>query len=136
MLKVISHLVGVVLQLVVWLQVEYHVQRLPVLGHLLVESGQVELVLDVVLVHLAEELVAAEAAEPGDPAHLLRAAHLGARRETIKDQQPEAWRGRRGRKKRMMVLVVVVVLAGFFLFFSFFLAGLLALLWEAEMPEN
>jgi len=32
--------------------------------------------LDVVLVDLAEELVAAEAAKPRDPADLFRAAHL------------------------------------------------------------
>ncbi len=32
--------------------------------------------LDVIFVDLAEELVAAEAAEPRDPADLFRAAHL------------------------------------------------------------
>jgi len=36
---------------------------------LLVEAGEVELVLNVVLVDLAEEFVATEAAEPRNPAH-------------------------------------------------------------------
>lgn len=35
-----------------WFQVQYHVQSLPVVGHLLVEASQVELVLDVVFVDL------------------------------------------------------------------------------------
>lgn len=39
------------------------------------QSRQVEVVLDVVLPHFAEELIALEAAEPGDPgAHLQRKA--------------------------------------------------------------
>ena len=42
------------------------------MGDLLVEAGEVELVLNVVLVHLAEELVSAQPAEPRDPAHFLR----------------------------------------------------------------
>lgn len=68
-------LVRVVLQLLVWLEVEDHVKRLSVVRHLLVQPRQVEFVLDVILVHLAEELVASQAAEPRDPRHLLGAAH-------------------------------------------------------------
>jgi hypothetical protein len=45
-------------------------------GNLLVEPGEVKLVLNVVLVHLAEELIAAQAAEPGDPTHFLGTGHL------------------------------------------------------------
>ena len=63
-------LVGVILELVVRLQVEDHVQSLSVVGHLLVQPSQVEFVLDVVLVHLAEELVASQTAEPRDPGYL------------------------------------------------------------------
>lgn len=48
----------------VGLEVENHVQRLSVVRHLLVESRQIELVLDVVLVNLAEELIASQPAEP------------------------------------------------------------------------
>ena len=44
--------------------------------NLLVEASEVELVLNIVLVHLAEELVAAQAAEPGDPTHFLGTGHL------------------------------------------------------------
>jgi len=69
-------LVGVVLQLVVRLQVEDHVERLPVVRHLLVQPSKVELVLNVIFVHLAEELIPAETAEPRDPGNLLRAGHL------------------------------------------------------------
>lgn len=46
-----------------------------VVGHLLRKASEVELVLDVRLVDLAEELVAAQAAEPGDPRNFLGAAH-------------------------------------------------------------
>ena len=48
---------------------------LSVLRNLLVESGEVELVLDVILVDLAEELVAPQTAEPRDPADFLRRTH-------------------------------------------------------------
>ena len=63
-------LVGVVLQLVVWLEVQDHVQRLSVMRDLLVQPRQVELVLDVILVNLAEELIAPEPTEPRDPGYL------------------------------------------------------------------
>ena len=63
-------LVGVVLQLVVRLQVEDHVQRLSVVRDLLVQAGQVELVLDVILVNLAEKLISPESTEPRDPGDL------------------------------------------------------------------
>ena len=43
---------------------------------LFVQTSQVELVLDAVLVDLAEERVAAKAAEPGDPIHVFRATHV------------------------------------------------------------
>ncbi len=45
-------LIRVVLELVVRLEVKDHVEGLPVVGHLLVETRQVELVLDVVFVDL------------------------------------------------------------------------------------
>ena len=48
------------------------------LDYLLVQAGEVEFVLDIILVDLAEELVAAEAAEPRDPAHFLGTAHAAA----------------------------------------------------------
>ena len=63
-------LVGIVLQLVIRLQVQDHVQRLPVVGDLLVQSSQVELVLNVVLVNLTEELISSQAAEPRYPGNL------------------------------------------------------------------
>ena len=63
-------LVGVVLQLVIRLQVKDHVQRLPVVGDLLVQSSQVELVLNVVLVNLAEELISSQTTEPRYPGNL------------------------------------------------------------------
>merc|ERR1719319_908136 len=69
-------LVGVILQLVVGLQVQDHVQRLSVVRHLLVQPRQVKLVLNIILVHFAEELIPAETAEPRDPGNLLRAGHL------------------------------------------------------------
>ena len=50
---------------------------------LFVQTGQVELVLDAVLVDLAEERVAAKAAEPGDPTHFFRATHVGFRRFNV-----------------------------------------------------
>ena len=63
-------LVGIVLQLVIRLEVEDHVQRLSVVRDLLVQTSQVELVLDVILVNLAEELIAPEPTEPRDPGYL------------------------------------------------------------------
>ena len=63
-------LVGVVLQLVIRLQVKDHVQRLPVVGDLLVQSSQVKLVLNVVLVNLAEELISSQATKPRYPRNL------------------------------------------------------------------
>jgi len=63
-------LVGVIFQFVIRLQVEDHVQRLPVVRNLLVEAGQVELVLNVVLVHLAEELISSQTTEPRYPGDL------------------------------------------------------------------
>jgi len=75
-------LVGVVLQLIVRLQVENHVERLPVVRHLLVQPSEVELVLNVVFIHLAEELISAETAEPRDPGNLLRAGHLPLERRS------------------------------------------------------
>ena len=53
-----------------WLQIEYHVECLSVLGDLLIQPGEVESVLDVLLVHLAEELVATQPAKPCDPRNL------------------------------------------------------------------
>ena len=50
---------------------------------LFVQTGQVELVLDAVLVDLAEERVAAEAAEPGDPTHFFRATHVRFQRFNV-----------------------------------------------------
>ena len=70
-------LVRVVVELLVGLQVEYHVERLAIVRHLFVQAGQIELVLYVVLVDLAEELIAAQAAEPRYPRDLFRAAHDG-----------------------------------------------------------
>lgn len=63
-------LVGVVLQLIIRLQVQDHVQRLPVVGHLLVQPRQIKLVLNVVLVNLAEELIPSQATKPRYPRHL------------------------------------------------------------------
>ena len=63
-------LVWVVRQLVVRLQVEDHIQRLPVVGDLLIEASQVELVLNVVLVHFAEELISSQTTEPRYPGDL------------------------------------------------------------------
>ena len=44
---------------------------LAVVWNLLVEAGEVELVLNVVLVDFTKELVASEAAEPRDPRNFL-----------------------------------------------------------------
>ena len=63
-------LVGVVFKLIIWLQVQDHVKGLPVVRNLLVQPCQVKLVLNVVLVHLAEELVPTKTAEPRDPGYL------------------------------------------------------------------
>ena len=38
-----------------WFKVQYHVQCLAVVGHLLVQPSQVEFVLNVVLIHLGKE---------------------------------------------------------------------------------
>lgn len=75
-------LVGVVLQLVVRLQIEDHVERLPIVRYLLVQPSKVELVLNVIFIHLAEELISAETAEPRDPGNLLRAGHLPLERRS------------------------------------------------------
>jgi len=56
--------------------VEDRVEREVVVGHLLLQAREVEVVVHVLLVDLAEELVAADAAEPGDPGRLLLAGHL------------------------------------------------------------
>ena len=61
------------------LEVEDHVERLPVVRHLLVQSRQVKLVLNVILVHLAEKLISAQSAEPRNPRYFLRAAHRDVR---------------------------------------------------------
>jgi hypothetical protein len=45
--------------------------------------------LNVVLVDLAEELVAAQAAKPADPAHFLGAAHVGLTRGMAAETQSE-----------------------------------------------
>lgn len=57
------------------LEIENHVEGLSIVRHLFVEAGQVELVLDVILVDLAEELIAAQAAKPRYPRDLFGAAH-------------------------------------------------------------
>jgi len=75
-------LVGVVLQLIVGLQVKDHVESLPVVRHLLVQPSKVELVLNVIFIHLAEELIPAETAEPRYPGNLLRAGHLPLERRS------------------------------------------------------
>jgi len=69
-------LVGVIFKLVIRLQVQDHVQGLPVVGDLLIQPSQVELVLNVVLIHLAEELVPTQPTEPRDPGYLLRTGHF------------------------------------------------------------
>mmetsp|Transcript_31375 Transcript_31375/g.91963 ORF Transcript_31375/g.91963 Transcript_31375/m.91963 type:complete len:332 (+) Transcript_31375:374-1369(+) len=58
-----------------YFDVEDHVEGVVVVGDQAVETGEVEGILDVVLVDLAEELVAAEGAEPRDPRSVL----VGAR---------------------------------------------------------
>ena len=45
-------LVGIVFELVVWLQVEDHIERLSIMRNLLIQASQVEFVLDVVLIDL------------------------------------------------------------------------------------
>jgi len=59
--------VGIVLEVIVRLQVQDHVQGLAVVGDLLVQSRQIKLVLNVILIDLAEELVPTEPAEPRNP---------------------------------------------------------------------
>mmetsp|Transcript_11527 Transcript_11527/g.32689 ORF Transcript_11527/g.32689 Transcript_11527/m.32689 type:complete len:287 (-) Transcript_11527:422-1282(-) len=51
--------------------IQDQVQRVLIVGHLHAEPTEVEVILHVVVVHLAEELVALEAAEPGYPAGVL-----------------------------------------------------------------
>ena len=63
-------LVGVIFQFVIRLQVEDHIQRLTVVGDLFVEAGQVEFVLNIVLVHLAEEFISSQTTEPRYPGDL------------------------------------------------------------------
>lgn len=80
-----------------WFQIKQHVQSLSVIGNLFIQTGQIKLVLNVVLVHLTndqypinsqtmeneypedtnltEELVASQATEPGNPRNFLRATH-------------------------------------------------------------
>lgn len=72
--EAVEHLCGLLNQVrLVWIDIDFvfvgleiqdHVQRLSVVGHLLVEARQIELVLDVVLVDFAEELIASQPAEP------------------------------------------------------------------------
>ena len=69
-------LVWIVLQLVVGLEVEDHVQRLSVVRDLLVQARQVELVLDVILINLAEKLISPESTEPRDPGDLSGALQI------------------------------------------------------------
>ena len=52
-------------------------------SNLLIKSGEVEFVLDVVLVDFAEKFVAAEAAEPTDPRDFFRGAHGDAVRRSL-----------------------------------------------------
>lgn len=61
------------------LQVLNHVQGVLVgrMRQHLAQSGEVEGVLNVAVIDLAEELVASEAAKPRDPGHLIRAGHRG-----------------------------------------------------------
>ena len=69
-----SHLLLLLRQLVLnHFNVEYHVERVIVIRHERVQAGQIEVVLDVVLVDLHEELVAAEGAEPCYPGGVVRA---------------------------------------------------------------
>jgi len=63
-------LVGVIFQFVIRLQVEDHIQRLTVVGDLFVEAGQVEFVLNIILVHLAEEFISSQTTEPRYPGDL------------------------------------------------------------------
>ena len=65
-------LVWVVFKLVIRLQVQNHVQSLSIVRDLFIQASKVELVLNVVLVHLAEELVSTQTAEPRDPGYLLQ----------------------------------------------------------------
>ena len=65
-------LVRIIFKLIIRLQVQNHVQSLSVVRDLLIEPSQVELVLNVVLVNLAEELISTEPAEPRDPGYLLQ----------------------------------------------------------------
>lgn len=60
-------LVRVVIQVVIRLQIQNHIQRLSVMWNLLVKPGEVEFILDVVLVDLAKELVASQTTEPRNP---------------------------------------------------------------------
>jgi len=69
-------LVWVVFKLVIRLQVQNHVQSLSIVRDLFIQASKVELVLNVVLVHLAEELVSTQTAEPRDPGYLLRTGHF------------------------------------------------------------
>lgn len=65
-------LVRIIFKLIIRLQVQNHVQSLSVVRDLLIQPSQVELVLNVVLVNLAEELISTEPAEPRDPGYLLQ----------------------------------------------------------------
>ena len=60
--------------------VQDHVQRIVIVGHLGAEATEVEVIFYVVLVDLAEELVAAQTNEPLDPAGLLLLLIVRARR--------------------------------------------------------
>lgn len=63
-------LVRIILQLLVWFKVQDHVQSLSIVRDLFIETCQVELVLDVVFVHLTEKLISSESTKPRDPRHL------------------------------------------------------------------
>mmetsp|Transcript_1846 Transcript_1846/g.4067 ORF Transcript_1846/g.4067 Transcript_1846/m.4067 type:complete len:202 (-) Transcript_1846:208-813(-) len=53
------------------LHIQYHVKRIVIVRHQGVEAREIEVILNVVLVHLTEELVATEGAEPRDPGAVL-----------------------------------------------------------------
>ena len=86
-------------QLVTRFQIKNHVKGLPVVRYLLIESCQVEFVLNVIFInlktrqefirwtqmwhfthgtHFTEELISTQSTEPGDPRYFFRAAHFSA----------------------------------------------------------
>lgn len=60
-------LVRVIVQIIIWLQVQNHIESLSVVWNLLIESSEIKFVLNIVFVNFAEELIPSQTTEPRNP---------------------------------------------------------------------